>query len=193
MKSKKRKFSFLIGITIAILLFIYLYFNHNLTNVYSNDYLKIIDNIFSNDSKGIKGAVVLWAEGDDPLMDQLYSNYPLDTSSFTYASSHDNQSDKYYLIMDLIREVPNLEKVNLNDLNNRDYHILGANLTWEVKRNFMVYQRAFYVRLFVDKNNNIYLPEIYPYHDNNAKSIVGNRFIVFKANDKVREIIEKIF
>lgn len=193
MVSKKRKLSFLIGIIITVLLYLSIYFNHNLNNVYSNDYLKIIDNIFSNESKGIMGAVALWGKGDNSLVDQLYSTYPLDTTSCIFASSNDNQSDKYYLIMDLIKEVPNLEKVDLNDLNNADYRIVGANLTWEIKRNLTVYQRAFYVRLFIDKNNNIYLPEIYPYHDNNARSIVGNKFMVFKANEKVRGLIENIF
>ena len=54
-------------------------------------------------------------------------------------------------------------------------------------------QSQHYILLFVDKNNNIYLPELYPYHDNNSNvNIVGNKFMVFRADDKAKGLIESI-
>ncbi|MHB8076546.1 hypothetical protein [Desulfosporosinus fructosivorans] len=128
-------------------------------------------------------------------MNHLNTNYPLDTVSSTFASKNDKLSEKkYYLFMDLVKEIPKLEKVELEDLNISDYHIFGANITWEKKKSsVIVAQRAYYVRFFVDKNNNIFLPEQYPYYDNNSNvRIQGNKFMIFHANDKAKGLIELI-
>ncbi|MGE4274329.1 MAG: hypothetical protein AB7E31_15945 [Desulfitobacterium sp.] len=191
MKSKTKLFPIIIGIAIIVLISSYYYSSDNLNTSENKDYIKIIDNIFSNESKNIRGAVVFYGKGDIPLINHLYSNYPLESIYWISASKDDNP-EKYNLIMELIKEIPLQIKGETGDLNINDYYIIGANIDWDEKRLIGVNQHCSYIRLFVDKNYNIYLPEIYPYHDNNATEIVGNKFMALKANDKARELIENI-
>ena len=187
------KLTTFIGI-IVIILAAFFHNNYNINKTNNTVYLKIIENIFRENGQHIELASALWGKGDVPLIKQLDTNYSFDSFStdasnnMSVALKNDDHSEKYYQIMDLIKEVPNLtknESVPL-DINNIDYYIFGANVTWENKT-----QRKHYIRLFVDKNNNIYLPELYPYHDSNS-SIEENKFMVFKANNKAEGLIESI-
>ncbi|WP_425800888.1 hypothetical protein ACHOLT_11910 [Desulfitobacterium sp. Sab5] len=191
MESRKRLLPPFIGIITVIILSSAFYNNDNAN---STNYLRIIDKVFSENSKYIRGAVVLWGKGDVPMINQLYTNYPIDSASCTFASKNGKLAEKYYLIMDVIGEIPKLDKVELRNLNIEDYYELGANIEWENKNNSKSIQKYYSVRVFVDRNNNIYLPEIYPYHDNNTNyRIEGNRFLMFLANDKTKGLLEKIF
>lgn len=60
---------------------------------------------------------------------------------------------------------------------------IGANIDWNYKYHSKLTQKLSTVRLFVDSDNNIYLSELYPYHDNNANvNLVGNSFMKLIAN-----------
>jgi len=107
MESKKRRYPLFVVI-FTIIPFITISFYDN-NYVYGNDYLKIIDHIYSDNGSNIRAAVALWGKGDDPLISQLYSNFPLESKSFDIVSKYDNPQ-KYNLIMELIKEVPKLKK-----------------------------------------------------------------------------------
>jgi len=178
---------------IVILLAAFFYNNYNINKTNSMVYLNIIENIFRDNGEQIEWASALWGKGDVPLIKQLDTNYPFDGPSNNLSIALKDKTfseEKYYLIMDLIKEVPNLEKIESVPLNNNiDYCIIGANILYRKNKT----QSQHYILLFVDKNNNIYLPELYPYHDNNSNvNNVGNKFMVFRANDKAKGLIESI-
>lgn len=128
MGSQKKLLPTLVGIVIVVLLSTFFYYKDDTSNTL--DYLTIIQNIFRNSGQNIHGAVALWGKGDVLLDKQLHSNYPLDNISVRFVSKNDERSEKYYLIMEVIKEIPELEKTEVKGFYMGNYHIIGANIQW---------------------------------------------------------------
>jgi len=190
MRGKMKPLPTLVGVAIVVILSSFFY---NLSDSSSQDkhYQKIIETIFAGEKKNIRGAVVFYGKGDVPLIDHLYSNYPLESTDWVFAGKEDNP-EHYNLIMDLISQIPLQNKVETRNYQITDYYIIGANIDWELKTITGVKQRFHYIRVFVDKDYNLYLPEIYPYHSDNSPKIEGNKFLTYHASDTLKKQIDQI-